>query len=178
MRLTKWSALTAVCGLIVTAGTALAFADTTVEVKGVHLCCPGCVKGVGKALKSVKHVKPTCDQESKTVTIEAKDEAAAQKALDALGHHGYFGDTGSKTLVIKPAEDVPTGKVSTLKLTGVHNCCGACCKAIKAALKDVEGVKADTAKPKSAHFDVTGDFDAADVVKALNKAGFQVKVAK
>lgn len=38
MRLTKWTVLAAVCGSLVTAGTALAFADTTVEVKGVHLC--------------------------------------------------------------------------------------------------------------------------------------------
>lgn len=126
----------------------------------------------------MKHVKAECNQEDGTVTITARDDAAAHSALEALGHHGYFGSTGNKEFKIAPPADLPTGKVSSLKLTGVHNCCGACCKAIKAALKDVEGVKKETAKPKSAHFDVEGDFDPADVVKALNAAGFQVKVAK
>jgi len=63
-------------------------------------------------------------------------------------------------------------------VTGVHNCCGNCCKAIKETVKKVEGVKSDTAKPKENTFEVTGDFDAAELVKALNAAGFHVKVKK
>ena len=39
-------------------------------------------------------------------------------------------------------------------------------------------MKGDTAKPKADTFDVTGDFDAAELVKALNAAGFHVKVKK
>ena len=34
----------------------------------------------------------------------------------------------------------------------------------------------DTVQPKTADFEVTGDFDAAAVVKSLNDAGFQVQV--
>ena len=61
-------------------------------------------------------------------------------------------------------------------LSGAHNCCGACCRGIKATVKKVEGVTGDTAKPKGDTFEVTGDFDAEDLVKALNAAGFHVKV--
>jgi mercuric ion binding protein len=160
-------------GFAVLAGAAAA--ETKVEIKGVHLCCGACVKGVAAALKDVDGVTPKCDQKAKTITLTATDEAAAQKALDALATAGYHGDTGSKTLVIKE-EKAPDGKVKSLSLSGVHNCCGACCKAIKAAVKTVDGVSGDTAKPKNGTFKVTGDFDAAAVLKALNSAGFHVKV--
>jgi copper chaperone CopZ len=65
-----------------------------------------------------------------------------------------------------------------LTLTGAHNCCAQCCKTIKATVKKVDGVKGDTAKPKESTFDVTGDFDAEELVKALHDAGFHVKVKK
>ena len=42
----------------------------------------------------------------------------------------------------------------------------------------VNGVTGETAKPKMNTFDVTGDFDAAELVQALNAAGFHVKVSK
>ena len=70
------------------------------------------------------------------------------------------------------------GKVSSLTLTGVHNCCRSCTKAIKIAVKKVKGVTGDTAKPKSDTFEVTGDFEATDLIRALHKAGFHVKVKK
>ena len=70
------------------------------------------------------------------------------------------------------------GKVTSLTLTGVHNCCGACNKAIKKAVKKVEGVTGDTAKPKSETFEVTGDYEATELVRALHEAGFHVKVKK
>jgi hypothetical protein len=36
----------------------------------------------------------------------------------------------------------------------------------------------NTAKAKSDTFDVTGEFEATDLIKALNAAGFHVKVKK
>ena len=162
-------------GLALLAGAAAA--ETKVEIKGVNLCCGACVKGVGTALKGIDGVTPKCDRANRTVTITASDEATAQKALDALAAAGYHGDTGSKTLVIKE-ETAPSGKVKTLSLAGVHNCCGACCKAIKSTVKDVKGVTGDTAKPREGTFDVTGEFDAEELVKALHTAGFHVKVKK
>jgi periplasmic mercuric ion binding protein len=59
---------------------------------------------------------------------------------------------------------------------GVSNCCKSCGTAIQKAVKSVAGVTGDTVQPKKADFEVTGDFDTAALVKALNDAGFQVQV--
>ena len=175
----KLSQLTAVAGFVAALALAgAARAETKVELKGVHLCCPGCIRAVGDILKKVDDVKGTCDQKAGTVTITAKDDAAAKKALQALADGGFHGDTGNKDLAIKDDSGATKGKVKTLTLTGAHNCCRSCCKDIKETVKKVDGVKADTAKPKASTFEVTGDFDAAELVKALNAAGYHVKVKK
>jgi copper chaperone CopZ len=176
MKLSQFIAYASLAALLTLTGAARA--ETKVELKGVHLCCPACLKAVGDTLKKVDGVTGTCDQKSKTVTITAKDDAAAQKALDALVAAGFYGDTGNKNFALKDDSGATKGKVKSLTLTGVHNCCGACCKAIKGTVKKVEGVTGDTAKPKEDTFEVTGDFDAEDLVKALHAAGFHVKVKK
>jgi len=153
-----------------------ALAETKVEVKGVHLCCGQCVKGVSAALKGIEGAKPACDQKAKTVTITATDEAAAQKALDALSDAGYFGTLENKGFTLKTPSNVPAGKVKSLSLSNSHNCCKACGNALKKAVGSVAGVSGDTVEPRKADFDVTGDFEAAAVVKSLNDAGFQVHV--
>jgi hypothetical protein len=51
-----------------------------------------------------------------------------------------------------------------------------CNEAIKAAVAKVKGVDADTAQARSRSFVVEGNFDALLVVRALNDAGFHVKV--
>ena len=115
-------------------------AETKVELKGTHLCCPQCVRAVGEILKKVDGVTGTCDQKAGTVSITARDDAAAQQALDALAAGGFHGDTGHKDLRIKDDSGVQPGQVKTLTLVGIHNCCGACNRAINATLKKVEGV--------------------------------------
>jgi copper chaperone CopZ len=164
-------AVAAVLGL-----TAGARAETTVELKGTHLCCGACVRAVNDTLKGIEGVTGKCDQKAKTVTITAKDDATAQKAIDALVEAGFSGTTNSDKVKVKDDSGVKAGKVKSLTLTGVHNCCGACTNAIKSTLKKVDGVKGDTVKAKGDTFEVTGDFDAEAVVKALNAAGFHVKV--
>jgi copper chaperone CopZ len=151
-------------------------AETKVELKGVHLCCAKCTAAVKSALRDVDGVKATCDQENQSVTISASDDSAAQKALDALAAHGFHGDTGNSTLKIKEDSGVTAGKVTSMKLTGIHNCCRSCNKAVKSAIKKVDGVTGDTAKPNTGSLTVTGNFDGAELVKALNAAGFHVKV--
>ena len=151
-------------------------AETKVVLKDTHLCCPMCVKAVGEILGKIDGVKGECDQKSGTITITAKDDAAAKKAIEALAAGGFHGDTGNKDIAFKDDSGATKGKVKTLTVTGVHNCCGACCSAIKNTVKKVDGVKADTAKPRATSFTVTGDFDASELIKALNAAGFHVKV--
>jgi copper chaperone CopZ len=174
MHLTRAMLLSCLCALL--ALTSVVRAETKVELKGVHLCCPACAKGVGDILKTVEGVHGKCDVKAKTVTITATDDKTAQKALEALAAGGFHGETGNADLAMKDDSGAQKGKVKSLTLTGAHNCCGACCKAIKTTVKKVEGVTDDTAKPKANTFTVSGDFDAAELVKALNSAGFHVKV--
>jgi copper chaperone CopZ len=175
MKLQRWAISLSFVGAAFLVGAARA--ETKVELKGVHLCCAACEKAVGSILKGVDGVKAACDRKNRTVTITATHDQSAQKALDALAAAGFYGTTDNKDLVIKQ-ENPATGKVKSLSISGIHNCCGACCYAIKQATRKVDGVTADTAKPKANSFKVTGDFDAAELVKALNAAGFHVKVDK
>lgn len=175
MKITRWALLVGIGAVLSLAGAARA--ETTVVLKGVHLCCGGCVKGVAKAVQG-SGAKAACDPKAGTVTITATDDAGAQKAIDALAAAGYHGESDSKTVKVKDDSGVAAGKTKSLTLTGAHNCCGACCRGIKATVKKVEGVTGDTAKPKTDTFTVTGDFDAAALVKALNAAGYHVKVKK
>ena len=163
--------------LLLVAGRAAA-ADTKVELKGTHLCCPQCVKAVGETLKKMDGVTGTCNQKAGSVTIIAKDTASAQNALNALAEAGFHGTTDIADLAMKNDSGVPKGKVKSLTLTNVHNCCSACNRQIAAAVSKVAGVTGHTAKAKSDTFEVTGDFDAEELVKSLNKAGYHVKVKK
>jgi copper chaperone CopZ len=155
---------------------AVALAETTVEVKNVHICCGACVKAIGSALKGVDGVKGACDKDAKTVTITATDDAAAQKAIEALAAAGYHGQLETKAVHFPRDSGATEGKVTKLTVSGIHNCCPACCKAIKAAVKKVPGVTGDTATPKGKSFEVTGDYDPRELVRHLHQAGFHIKV--
>jgi len=57
------------------------------------------------------------------------------------------------------------------KVTGAHNCCGACSKAITEALTSVEGVTDIVAKPKTTEISFSAP-DNKTARKAVNKLGF------
>jgi hypothetical protein len=95
--------------------------------------------------------------ENATVVLTAGDDAAAQKALDALAAAGFYGSTDNQKLAVKAVSDVPQGQGQSLKVSGIHNCCGLCCEAIKEASVTVDGVTGDTAKPTATTFEVMGD---------------------
>jgi hypothetical protein len=100
--------------------------DTKVVLSGTHLCCGQCVRAVGQILQKVEGASGTCDQAAGTVTITAKDNATAQKALDALAEGGFHGTIDNKDLKVKDDSGATKGKVKTITLTGVHNCCNQC----------------------------------------------------
>jgi mercuric ion binding protein len=164
--------------LVLCASALAASAETKVELKGTHLCCGQCVTAVGNILKKVEGCTGKCDQKAGTVSITAKDDATAQKAVDALAAGGFHGTTNSDTVKVKDDSGATKGKVKTLTLEGIHNCCGQCNRAIVAALGKVSGVTGNTAKVKAESFEVTGEFDAEEVVKAMNAAGYHCKVKK
>jgi len=147
-----------------------------VNLTGVHLCCQGCVDAANNALMSVDGVDSSSDMETRTATFTAVDVATAQKALDALGTAGFYGSSDNPQVAMKPVSAIPQGKVHSLEVSGIHNCCGKCYKAIKDAIESVDGVSGTTAKPKVTTFEVTGNFSAVALVKALNAAGFSARV--
>lgn len=165
-------ALFSLLGLLVASA---AQAETKVTVSGVHLCCGGCVKAASAA---VTGAGAQVTKDGNALKISGADDATVQKALDALGAAGFHGTTDSDELKIKDDSGASDGKVKRLELTGIHNCCGKCTKGIKQALAGVDGVKADTAKPKTNSLVIEGDFSAAAALKALFAAGYHAKVKK
>jgi mercuric ion binding protein len=153
-------------------------AAETVRLSNVHLCCNACVKGVEKAVAGVKNLTAVVDKDGGTVALQAEDAATAQKGVDALVKAGYFGASDHKTVKPKADTGAPAGKVQTLKVEGVHLCCGSCVKAVNGAITKVKGVQAHTAVKNAKMFEVTGDFVAADVFAALQKAGLTGNAAK
>lgn len=152
--------------------------EIQVELTGVHLCCQGCVNAANAALRNVEGVNSRCDMENGTVTFTAGAATAARQALDSLAAAGFCGRTDNQDLAMKPVGEVPHGKVTRLRISGIHNCCGPCCDAIKGAIATVDGVTGNTAQPRATTFEVTGDFHAAALVKALNDAGFSAQVTQ
>jgi copper chaperone CopZ len=152
--------------------------EVKLEVNGVHLCCFACVNSVNGIIKKVDGASVVCDQKAKKVTITAPDKATLQKALEALAAGGFHGETGDKDLAIKEDSGVTAGKVQSLKVVGVHNCCATCTRDIKSVLKKVDGVTEDTVASRKSSFEVKGNFDAKQVIKALNDAGYHAKVEK
>jgi copper chaperone CopZ len=153
-------------------------ADTTVKLSNVHLCCNGCVKGVEKAISGVTGAAAQCDKDAGTVAITAPDKAAAKKAVKALVAAGYYGTSSDADIKVKAKSGAKSVKVQSLKVTGVHLCCGKCVTSVNDALSKVAGVKANTAAKGVESFEVTGDFNAKDAMAALNKAGLSGKAAK
>lgn len=167
----------AMFALLVTVSTVQA-GDVT--VKGVHLCCGACVKGVAKALGGVDGVSDaSCDRPGKTVTFAAANDKAAQAGIDALAKAGFHGTaTHGDKKVAFPASGVKKGaKADEVTFTNVHLCCGGCVNGAKKALADIatnfsadRGSNSVTLKGS--------DIDVAAAAAALNEAGFHATVKK
>jgi copper chaperone CopZ len=153
-------------------------ADTTVKLSNVHLCCPNCVKSVQTAVGKVPGATATGDRQAGTVTLTGPDTATVQKAADALVAAGYFGKSSDSAIKISDDTGAKGQKVESLKVEGVHLCCGKCVTAVDDALKSVSGVKSHTAVKNAKSFEVTGDFDDKEVFTALQKAGLSGQVGK
>lgn len=173
MKITTLSLFTAF-GIVAAAQAA----DVSAKISDVHLCCQSCVNGVNKAVADIKGLTVTVDQDTETVTLTAPDTTAVQKGADALVAAGYFGKSGDANIKLAADTGATGKKVQTLKLEGVHLCCGKCVSAVDKAVKSVPGVKEHTAKKNAETFEVTGDFIDKDVLDALQKAGLTGKVAK
>jgi copper chaperone CopZ len=151
--------------------------ETKVEVKGLHLCCGGCVSAATGAVSGAGGKDAKGDKDSGTLTFSAPNEKAAQRALDALAAAGFHGDTGNKALAMKDESVGPKPvKMTTVTLKGIHNCCEGCAKPIKAAIEKVEGVTSEDVKAKETTLTVKGNFDLLKLYKALYDAGYHATV--
>ena len=162
--------------VIATFASQTAHAEVSVKISKMHLCCGACVKGVEGALKKVEGATVKVDQDESSAVVSAADKKTARKAINAIARAGFHGVTDDEKLKMPKNSGVKEGKTKRLELIGVHNCCGGCNKAIKAAIAKVDGVEADTAKAKSKSIVIEGDFEGLAVVKALNDAGFHVRM--
>jgi copper chaperone CopZ len=153
-----------------------AAAETKVVVSGMHNCCGACLKGITKAVTSAG-AEAQISAGDDTVTITAPDQATAQKAVDNLAAAGYHGAVKGDGITMKDDSGAPVGKVVKLEVSGAHNCCKGCSIALGEACDAVSGVSSTEIVPKKTSFTVEGNFDAQALVKALNEAGFHVKVA-
>ena len=164
--------------LIASALVLSARADVSTKVSDVHLCCQSCVKGVHKAVDGINGLTAAVDGDAETVTLTGPDAATVQKGADALVAAGYFGTSSDTNIKLAADTGAKGSKVKTLKLQGVHLCCGKCVTAVDKAVKSVPGVKEHTAKKNAETFEVIGDFNDKEVFDALQKAGLTGKVAK
>src|SRR5262249_30377262 len=105
-------------------------ANSTVKLSNVHLCCGGCTTGVEKALARVYGATVQTDKDAHTVTITAPDQATAQKAVDAVVAAGYFGSSSDPAITVADKSGAEKGKLHSLKISGVHLCCGKCVTAV------------------------------------------------
>ncbi|MBX7209487.1 MAG: cation transporter [Verrucomicrobiaceae bacterium] len=151
-------------------------AETKVVLGGVHNCCDTCAKGIEKAIGKVRDASVT--SKGGTVTVTTKSKSEAKKAVEALNDAGYFGSIEDGEVAIKSSSPGAGAdkKVKTATVSGAHNCCDKCRAAIKDAVKTVPGVTDTDVTAKAGSFKVTGEFSKADVIAAMNKAGFAVTV--
>lgn len=165
----------------ITLGVALAtssFADTTVKISKIHLCCKGCTNAVEQAAATVQGVTAVCDKDAGTACLTAPSAEAAQEAVNAIVAAGFFGESSDPAVKVCSISGAPDGKLMSATVSGVHLCCAKCAKAANAAAMSVAGVQSSNAEKDSACFTVTGDFHAQELASALEKAGLSGKIAK
>jgi mercuric ion binding protein len=146
-------------------------ADTTVTISDVHICCGSCVKGAEKAVADVAGLTAKVDQDAETVTLTAADTATIQKGADALVAAGFFGKSSDPAIKINAQTGAKDQTVQSMKIEGLHLCCGKCVKAVNEVLGTVPGVTGNTAVKGATSFEVTGNFNDKAVFDALQKAG-------
>jgi len=146
-------------------------ADATVAITDVHLCCQSCVKGVAKAAANVNGLTATADEDAGTVTLTGPDTATVQKGADALVAAGFFGKSSDATIKLNADTGAKNQKVQSIRIKGLHLCCGKCVKTVNEVLGTVPGVTGNTAAKGAKTFEVTGNFNDKDVFDALQKAG-------
>src|SRR5262245_6957127 len=114
--------------------SAIQAADVSVKLSDVHLCCQSSVKGVQAAVGKVPGATVKADKDEGSVSIGGPDKTTVQKAVDALVAGGYFGKSSDAAVKLNAHSGAIGRKVQSLKVEGVHLCCGKCVTAVNDAL--------------------------------------------
>jgi copper chaperone CopZ len=151
-------------------GSGTAYAGK-VEVKGVHVCCPNCVKVITGVLAKVDGVSDAAaDRDKKTITFTTKDDKTTAAALTALANAGFIGvafDDGKQVKIDFPAPKKGE-TVDSVTVTNAHVCCPNCQASLSGLFPDDKVEFPDNGTVK-----VTGkDLDKWAVLDVLRKAGF------
>ncbi|NOX99434.1 MAG: hypothetical protein GXP30_06855 [Verrucomicrobia bacterium] len=143
---------------------------TSVVLSGAHLCCSKCQKKMEASVERYDDIKLSFDKGAGTVTLIGDSGQAVEDALFKIHEAGFYGSTDHAKLKMKKLggskKEVPEVEVS-----GIHNCCGKCDKALKKALKTVKGLDEHTLEKGKSSFKVTGKVTIADITKALGDVG-------
>lgn len=164
--------------LIATLLIQASLAETSVKLEGVHLCCGACEKAVEKAVSAIKGATCDADKDLEQVTISAPNKKALAKSVSAMVNAGYFGVSSDASIKIRNNSGAKNKMVDSLKVEGIHLCCGKCVDTVNEALSMVKGVTGNTAKKKVDGFEITGRFNAKEIFDAFNEYGLSGKVAR
>ncbi len=160
-----------------TSAAALPEGETTVTLKGVHLCCGDCVDAVAKIGSDETNPIPagvviTGDRKEGAIVVKAPTGKDAQAALRAVVSAGFYGVSDHEAVKIADlrADDFTA---DTMVVRDAHLCCGGCVRAFNKAVESVEGVENSEAKTGSSRVQISGKgFKPYEVLKALREAGF------
>lgn len=142
-----------------------------IKMTGIHNCCPQCTTGIKKVLEA--NGATNINLAEKELSFAAEDPDKTLKALFDAGFAGRVeGARAPRTGVRR--SDPP---VKSVKLAGIHNCCGGCTKAIQDAVKPFGTC---TLKAKETSFTVSSesDINVAMLIRALRQAGYNARVEK
>lgn len=149
-----------------------------VELKGLHLCCGGCVVALETALEVDGVSDVAIDRRTGTATFKTKDAKTTKAALKSVNKEGFYGATkvdGEKAEF--PVKAVQAGtKAEKAVFEGVHLCCGACTRGVVRALEKEESLAEILCDRKAGTVTLESkggaELDVAKLQKLLNKAGF------
>lgn len=150
-----------------------------VEVKGLHLCCGGCITAVKDALEEVKGVeKVKVDRGAGAATFATEDTKTIAAALSSLRTAGFAGKVtvdGKGTAF--PGAVVAAGtKSKAFVIEGVHLCCRACTQGVVKALAKEKGIGQVECDQDAGTVKITSaggvDLDVNVVLTTLEGAGF------
>lgn len=154
------------------AACAVETVPVSVTITEIHLCCKGCTMAVDKAVAKVPGVTAKTNQDEQSTVLTASNPKDLQKAIDEIAAAGFHGKVDNADVAFKPIEFKAGENIRKLEVAHIHNCCKMCTDAIKGAIEAVPGVTSNTVKNKQVSFVVEGDFSPAEVVKAIQEAGF------